>query len=258
MPNIDEDSEGAPQNGLRESKLSGHSMKWDTNNKGFLSESERHAKEADKDGKGYLNQEEARSLGTKITDLNQDNARIRRILWCFIALVILLCGATIAATYFAIRASRETFVNEFGRLSATDGSGEVAVKSQGIKISTYRVEGSNSTKTCVTASDLAQVWYENENGGVATFIVENDVGDEQILRLSPTEARMTQEVVSFGDLKLYPDPECSPSGDSGTSTAGDANRKLKEHVRSLRELQFELEIGDDMIFAFAFSDGDLC
>jgi hypothetical protein len=105
----------------------------------------------------------------------------------------------------------------------------------------------NSTKVCVTASDLALAWYENENGGVATFIVENALGEEQILRLSATDARMTQNVVSFGDLELYPDPECDTSGDTSTSTStstdGDANRNLKEHhfrdlkeqVRSLRE-----------------------
>jgi hypothetical protein len=150
-------------------------------------------------------------------------------------LVIVLFAATIAATYFAIRANRETVVNESGRLAAADGSGEVAVRSQGIKIVTYNVEGSNSTKVCVTASNLALAWFENENGGVATFIVENDLGDEQILRLSPTDARMTQDVVSFGDLELYPDPECNPSGESSISTPGDANRNLKEHVRSLRE-----------------------
>jgi hypothetical protein len=263
MPDIDEDSESNPRNGL--SKLSGHSMKWDNNHKGYLTDSERHAKEADKGGKGYLDQEEARSLGTKITDLSQANAKIRRILWSFIMLVILLCGATIAATYFAIRTSRATVVNQFGRLEAADGSGEVAVKSQGIKISTYNVEGSSSgTKVCVTASDLALAWYENENGGVATFIVENDLGDEQILRLSPTYARMTQDVVSFGDLELYPDPECNPSGDSSTSTPGDANRNLKEHVRSLREGMWnERELKrkrrrEPFMMAFRFSDSAFC
>jgi hypothetical protein len=259
MPDIDEDSESTLQNGLRDSKLSGHSVKWDTNNKGYLTESERHAKEADKGGKGYLNQEEARSLGTKITDLSQANTKIRRILWFLIMLVVILFGATIASTYFAIRANRETVVNEFGRLEAADGSGEVAVKSQGIKVFTYNVEGSNSTKVCVTASDLALAWYENENGGVATFIVGNDLGDEQILRLSPTDARMTQDVVSFGDLQLYPDPECNPSGDSSTSTPGDTNRNLKEHVRSLREGIWngrnERKLQEQ---AFSLSDSDLC
>jgi hypothetical protein len=209
---------------------------------GYLAESERHAKEADKDGKGYLDQEEARSLGTKITDLglkitdlNQANTNIRRILWFLMMLVTLLLGTTIAAGYFAVGASRDTVVNESGRLEAADGSGDVAVKSQGTKIFTYNVQGTNSTKVCVTASDLALAWYENENGGVATFIVQNYAGDEQILRLSPNDARMTQEAVSFGDLKLYPDPECNPSEDSSTSTGGDANRHLKEHVQSLRE-----------------------
>jgi hypothetical protein len=208
----------------------------------FSMESERHAKEADKDGKGYLDQEEARSLGTKITDLghkitdlSQANTNIRRILWFLMMLVTLLLGTTIAAGYLAIRASGDTVVNESGRLEAADGSGDVAVKSQGTKIFTYNVQGSNGTKVCVTASDLALAWYENENGGVATFIVQNDVGDEQILRLSSTDTRMTQDVVSFGDLELYPDLECNLGGDSSTSTSGDGNRNLIEHVRSLRE-----------------------
>jgi hypothetical protein len=257
MPDIDESSESTPQSRLRISQMSGHSMKWDNKNKGYLTESERLAKEADKDGKGYLDQEEARSLGTKITDLSQANTKIRRILWFFVMLVILLCGATIAATYFAIRASKDTVVNEFGRLEATDGSGDVAVKAQGIKIFTYNVQGSNSTIVCVTESDLALAWYENENGGVATFIVQNDVGDEQILRLSPTDARMTQDVVSFGDLKLYPDPECNPSEDSSTSTPGDANRNLKEHVRSLRQGTWNQRDLKKMR-AFKFADSDIC
>jgi hypothetical protein len=235
MPDIDEDSESTPQSKPRISRMSRHSMQWDNKNKGYLTESERHAKEADKDGKGYLDKKEARSLGTKITDLSQANTKIRRILWFFVMLVILLCAATIAATYFAIRASKDTVVNEFGRLEATDGSGDVAVKAQGVKVFTFNVEGSNSTKVCVTSSDLALAWYENENGGVATFIVQNDVGDEQIFRLSSTDTRMTQDVVAFGDLELYPDPECNPSGDNSTSTSGDGNRNLKEHVRSLRE-----------------------
>jgi hypothetical protein len=93
MPDIDEDCESNLRNGLLHSKLSGHAMKWDTNNKGYLTESERYAKEADKVGKGYLDQEEALSLGTKITDLSQANARIRNILWFFIMLVMLLFGA---------------------------------------------------------------------------------------------------------------------------------------------------------------------
>jgi hypothetical protein len=145
MPDIDEDSENTPQSKLRISRMSGHSMTWDNKNKEFLTESERYAKEADKDGKGYLDQEAARFLGTKITDLRQANTKIRRILWFFVMLVILLCAATIAATYFAIRASKDTVVNEFGRLEATDGSGDVAVKAQGIKIFTYNVQGSTTS-----------------------------------------------------------------------------------------------------------------
>jgi hypothetical protein len=98
VPNIVEDSESTPQKGLRDSRLSGHSMKWDHNNKGYLTGSERHAKEADKGGKGYLNQEEARSLGTKVTDQSQAHTKIRRILWFLFMLVILLCGVTAVAT----------------------------------------------------------------------------------------------------------------------------------------------------------------
>jgi hypothetical protein len=216
--------------------------------------------EAEKGGKGCLNQEEARSLGTNITYLSEANTKIRRILMFFVMLVILLCVATIAATCFAIQASRGTVVNEFGRLEAADGSGEVGVKSQGIKISTYNVEGSDaSTKVCVTGSDLALAWYENENGGVATFIVENALGDEQVLRLSPTDSRMTQGVVSFGALELYPDPECDLSGDSSTSTPGDAHRDLKEHVRSLREGTWnERELKKKKKKAWRLSDSDIC
>jgi hypothetical protein len=122
----------------------------------------------------------------------------------------------------------------------------------------------NSTKVCVTASDLALAWYENENGGVATFIVENALGEEQILRLSATDARMTQNVVSFGDLELYPDPECDTSGD----TSGDGNRNLKEqhfrglkeHVRSLREGTWNQTRDEEKLpITFAsLADSDIC
>jgi hypothetical protein len=60
-------------------------------------------------------------------------------------------------------------------------------------------------------------------------------------------------------LQLYPDPECNPSGDSSTSTPGDTNRNLKEHVRSLREGIWngrnERKLQEQ---AFSLSDSDLC
>eukprot|EP00980_Cylindrotheca_fusiformis_P015774 scaffold4586_cov133-Cylindrotheca_fusiformis.AAC.1 len=168
MPDIAEDSHYNPENPpARPGRLSQQSQRWDTNNKGYLSKSERHAKEFDKDGKGYLDQEEARSLGRKIAELNDENNKIRRILVFMIMLVIVLCGATIASTYFAIKANQETKVDDNGRLVSTDGA-EVSVKTQGIKVNTYRVQAANNkTKTCVSGEDLASAWIENQNGGVA-------------------------------------------------------------------------------------------
>lgn len=255
MPEI---NENAPEDVAtpRDSKLSRQSQKWDTNNKGFLSKSERLVKEVDKDGKGYLNQEEARALGSKINELSEENSKIRKILCFVIVLVILLCGATITATYFAIVENQQTVVDENGRLASADGGAEVAVKAQGVKVFTYQMEGTNRTKTCVTTDDLAIAWNENENGGVATFVVQNAAGDQQVLRLSPTDARMTQELVSFGDLELYPDPECNPSGDA-SSTPEDANRRLREHVRSL-QLGFPFFGNGGGALSFALSDSDLC
>eukprot|EP00980_Cylindrotheca_fusiformis_P030666 scaffold25196_cov191-Cylindrotheca_fusiformis.AAC.1 len=156
MPDITEDFEYGPESpGGNLGSLSQQSQKWDTDNKGYLSKSERHAKEFDKDGKGYLDQDEARYLGRKIAELNEENNKIRRILLFVILLVIVLCGATIASTYFAIKANRETKVDDNGRLVSVNGGAEVSVKTQGIKVNTYRVEGANSTKTCVRGEDLA-------------------------------------------------------------------------------------------------------
>eukprot|EP00980_Cylindrotheca_fusiformis_P016644 scaffold4985_cov109-Cylindrotheca_fusiformis.AAC.1 len=230
MPDITEDSEYGPESPRGNmGRLSQKSQRWDTNNKGYLSKSERHAKEFDKDGKGYLDQDEARSLGRKIAELNDENNKIRRILLFVILLVIVLCGATIAATYFAIKANQETKVDDNGRLVSTNGA-EVSVKTQGIKVNTYRVEGANSTKTCVRGEDLADVWIDNQNGGVATIVIQNEDGYEQVLRLSPSDSRMTQDVVSFGDVELYPDDECDPDGAS-SGAAEDGNRRLREYVR---------------------------
>eukprot|EP00980_Cylindrotheca_fusiformis_P010046 scaffold2220_cov75-Cylindrotheca_fusiformis.AAC.1 len=231
MPDITEDSQYNPD-ALRGNMggLSQQSKRWDTNNKGYLSKSERHAREFDKDGKGYLDQEEARSLGRKIAELNEENSKIRRTLLFVILLVIVLCGATIASTYFAIKANQETKVDENGRLVSANGGAEVSVKTQGIKVNTYRVEGTNSTKTCVRGEDLANVWIDNQNGGVATIVIQNEDGYEQVLRLSPSDSRMTQDVVSFGDVELYPDDECDPDG-SSSGAAEDGNRRLREYVR---------------------------
>eukprot|EP00980_Cylindrotheca_fusiformis_P015777 scaffold4586_cov133-Cylindrotheca_fusiformis.AAC.4 len=231
MPDTTEDSEytqESPRGNM--ASLSQQSQKWDTDNKGYLSKSERQAKEFDKDGKGYLNQEEARSLGRKIAELNDENNKIRKILLFMILLVIVLCGATIASTYFAIKANRETKVDDNGRLVSANGGAEVAVKGQGLKIHTYRMKGANnSTKTCVAGEDLENVWNENRNGGVATIVIQNEDGYEQVLRLSPSDSRMTQDVVSFGDVELYPDPECHPDGAS--SGAEDGNRRLRDYVQ---------------------------
>eukprot|EP00526_Cylindrotheca_closterium_P027873 CAMPEP_0113630970 /NCGR_PEP_ID=MMETSP0017_2-20120614/16095_1 /TAXON_ID=2856 /ORGANISM="Cylindrotheca closterium" /LENGTH=80 /DNA_ID=CAMNT_0000541463 /DNA_START=1 /DNA_END=240 /DNA_ORIENTATION=+ /assembly_acc=CAM_ASM_000147 len=80
---------------------------------------------------------------------------------------------------------------------------------------------------------------------------------------------MTEEKVTFGDLELFPDPECTittsstsdnnveentAEGRSTTTTADDSNRRLRENVQALRE-------GRDIhrqlrMVAFSFSDGD--
>eukprot|EP00980_Cylindrotheca_fusiformis_P029183 scaffold22743_cov73-Cylindrotheca_fusiformis.AAC.1 len=214
----------------KEEKLSRQSQIWDTDNKGYLSKAERVAKELDMDGKGYLNQEEARSLGRKIVDLSDENIKIRRLLCGMALLVIILCAATIPAAYFAITGHQETKVDDNGRLVSTNGGAAVSVKTQGIKVNTYRVEGTNSTKTCVRGEDLANVWIDNQNGGVATIVIQNEDGYEQVLRLSPSDSRMTQDVVAFGDVELYPDDECDPDG-SSSGAAEDGNRRLREYVR---------------------------
>jgi len=123
---------------------------------------------------------------------------------------------------------------------------------------------SDGNKVCVSADDLASAWVENENGGVATFIIPSMDGKEQVLRLGAySNALMTKDKVSFGDLELVPDPECTVmDGENNSSAMGrstitdDANRRLRENVQALRE-------GRDVhrqlhMVAFSFSDGGLC
>lgn len=121
----------------------------------------------------------------------------------------------------------------------------------------------SGNKVCVSGDDLALAWTENENGGVATFIIPSIDGKEQVLRLGAhSNALMTKDKVSFGDLELVPDPECTVmdgennSSGMGRSATEDANRRLRENVQALRE-------GRDIhrqlyMAAFSFSDGDLC
>eukprot|EP00526_Cylindrotheca_closterium_P017962 CAMPEP_0113660608 /NCGR_PEP_ID=MMETSP0017_2-20120614/32992_1 /TAXON_ID=2856 /ORGANISM="Cylindrotheca closterium" /LENGTH=295 /DNA_ID=CAMNT_0000575257 /DNA_START=39 /DNA_END=926 /DNA_ORIENTATION=+ /assembly_acc=CAM_ASM_000147 len=295
MPDIDEEANRLPENMLQRqesdgillndnnhnpSRLSAISRKWDTEHKGYLTTSQRHARAADKDGKGYLSAEEARSMGSQIAALTDQYQRIHRNLRRVLCLLVILCGATIAATYFAITGNQEeTMVDENGALLAANGGTQVSVKSLGLKIFTYTMPSTSNasgSKVCLSADDLALAWTENENGGVATFVIES-VGGEQVLRLGASNARMTEEKVTFGDLELFPDPECTILSDTDTTTsenvestsegrssttttptttADDSNRRLRENVQALRE-------GRDIhrqlrMVAFSFSDGDLC
>jgi hypothetical protein len=210
----------------RNTMMSRRSVAWDTNQKGFLTDSERYAKEADKDGKGYLTGEEARELASRFAKLSQENKKIRRMLLGLLVLVILLAAGTIAATFYAVQYNKELTIDEGGHLSAADGGGEVSVKQQGIKLFMY----TESSKYCITSSDLALAWSENENGGAVSIITETPDGDELVERLTQTSSKMTKDVVSFGDLEFYPDPDCGNGG-----SAEDAHRSLKDHVRALRE-----------------------
>eukprot|EP00980_Cylindrotheca_fusiformis_P031395 scaffold26300_cov137-Cylindrotheca_fusiformis.AAC.1 len=196
MPDIVENSDYNSEipNG-NDGIISQKASRWDTSKTGRLSKSVRNVIEFDRDGKGYLDIEEARSLGRKIADLSEENTKIRRILCCMTVLVVLLFAATIPAAYFAVTGSQETKVDENGRLVSGKGGAEVSVKTQGVKVNTYRVQAANNkTKTCVSGEDLASAWIENQNGGVATFVIQNDDGYEQVLRLSPSDSRMAQDV----------------------------------------------------------------
>jgi len=296
MPDEDEEANRLPENTLQRresdgifkttttnnnhSRLSTVSRQWDTERKGYLTTSQRLARTADKDGKGYLSAEEARSMGSQIANLTDQYRKVQQRLKRVLLLLVVLCGATITTAYFAITGNQETMVDENGALLAADGGTQVSVKSLGLKIFTYTMPSTSTTsgsKVCLSADDLALAWTENENGGVATFVIQSvgGGGAEQVLRLGASDARMTEEKVSFGDLELVPDPECAILSDDTTSdessssrsssmvgrsngaTADDSNRRLRENVQALRE-------GRDIqrqlwgIVAFSFSDGDLC
>merc|ERR1712150_280280 len=109
-----------------------------------------------------------------------------------VVLVILLAIGTVAGTVLAIQYSKELMIDESGSLSAADGSGEVSVKSHGIKLFTYTIS-TDSSRICITASDLALAWSENENGGTVAIVIESSEGDESsVNRLTPTNAKMTK------------------------------------------------------------------
>eukprot|EP00980_Cylindrotheca_fusiformis_P021764 scaffold8594_cov102-Cylindrotheca_fusiformis.AAC.1 len=63
---------------------------------------------------------------------------------------------------------------------------------------------------------------------------------------------MTQDVVSFGDVELYPDDECDPDGAS-SGAAEDGNRRLREYVRG-DEGGRQLAQRAEMKFHYVLSD----
>ena len=220
-----------PKSGNR--RMSSRSQKWDKDNKGFLTEAEIFAKDMDEDGKGYLDAEEALRLGERIVFLLEANKKVRRMIWFLVTLVLVLFAATVAATIMAVENSKELSVDENGILITKDGSSEITIHAQGIKVNTYQVTTSSGegTKLCIDTADVALIWIENENGGTATIVSEAESGDESVERITAESSRMTSGTVTFGNLVLSADPDCTDSQHSGDHV----HRLLKHHVRSLRE-----------------------
>ena len=211
--------------------MSTRSLKWDKDNKGFLTEAEVFAKNMDKEGKGYLDAEEALGLSERIVYLLEANKKVRRMIWYLVILIVLLFVATVVATVLAVEYSKVLSVDENGLLFSRDrSSGIITVKAQGVKVNTYI--GDNGT-ICVRTEDISKLWVSHAEGSSGT-IVHTIYGDdetatgEDVYQISTDVARQNSSKVVFGNIVLdLQNPDCG-GGDH-------VHRRLNEYIRFYRE-----------------------
>lgn len=218
--------------------MSEHSKKWDADGKGYLSETERLAKELDKAGKGYLDMKEAVELTSTVRKLRFQNKRIRKLLHFLIFVVVAMAAATITTTILYIQKTKELEVDSDGNLAAAGGGATVTVNAQGYTLVTYPPSSGDPNKICASFVELAKTYIKIENGMDARMVVSNNY-TESITPMSTGIAEISDGAITFGDMVFREDPDCAlnPEGsdDRRRLSSSEAHRSLKEHIRELRE-----------------------
>ena len=230
MQPIKED-EPAPPPRPGNRRMSSRSIKWDKDDKGYLTEAEMFAKDMDEDGKGYLDAEEALRLSERIVYLLEANKKVRRMIWFLVTLVVVLFVATVAATVMAVEKSKVLSVDENGLLFSKDGSSGIKVEAQGVKVNTYI--GDNGA-ICVSTEDVSKLWVAHESGSAGTILHaiygddDETATEEDVYQISTDVARRNSSKVVFGNIVLdLQNPDCA-GGDH-------VHRHLNEYIRFYRE-----------------------
>ena len=229
MQPIKED-EPAPPPRPGNRRMSSRSIKWDKDDKGFLTEAEMFAKDMDQDGKGYLDAEEALRLSERIVYLLEANKKVRRMIWFLVTLVLVLFAATVAATVMAVEKSKVLSVGEKGLLLSKDGA-DITVQAHGVKVNTYI--GDNGA-ICVSTEDVSKLWVAQEEGSTGTIVHaiygdDNETAtEEDVYQISTDVASRNSSKVVFGNIVLnLQSPNCG-GGDH-------VHRRLNEYIRFYRE-----------------------
>mmetsp|Transcript_32397 Transcript_32397/g.62385 ORF Transcript_32397/g.62385 Transcript_32397/m.62385 type:complete len:287 (+) Transcript_32397:105-965(+) len=235
-------------------RLSAVSKTFDRGGKGFLSESEKKARELANDDTGEISPSAAIDLVKKQRGMEKKVKYLTIIniinLLALIALAITL-GLVVRRgdkdTQDVIAASIQTKVGATpGRGSdaiLTDKDGNVvSTVAEGRTISAITVTdpNDNANKTaCVSLSDLAQMVLNNENGIKNTMSIKDESGGITSILNMDGDIEVDDDQVVFGSGKyqfVFDSPECNPD-----EVAGDGGRRrlfgrkyFNERIESLR------------------------
>ena len=115
--------------------LSVVSKKWDTKNKGFLTDEERALRNLDKEGTGTLSAKQLSSFAEQYGTLRKENKQIKRGLIAIALLTSLLFVGTVVASVIAAKASRDTATNpETGVMMASGTNSPVSVNTNELQL----------------------------------------------------------------------------------------------------------------------------